>query len=208
MTTSSTHTSHASGGRARAAVARLRSDQGFSVMELVMVTIITGILAGIAIGIVPSVARFLKGDSITQQLNGFLRNAREQAIAQRRNIQIATVDDSTLGTTVVNVTVSEDDPETTDLGTLELEGGFEFLQFDDVPDTPDLFGTGGALVFSGPPPYAFTSEGSFVDGNGDPSNGTLFLGRTDEPMTAAAVTIFGPTAQLRTWKWNGVGWAQ
>lgn len=208
MTTSSTHTSHARGGRAAAAAARLRSGQGFSVLELLMVIFIAGTVTGIAIGIMPSITRSLKGDSITQQLNGFLRNAREQAIAQRRNIQIATAGDSSLATTVVNVAVAEDEEETSDLGTVDLEGGFEFLRFEEVPDTPDFFGAGAAFTFSGPPPYAFTSEGSFVDGNGDPSNGTLFIGKTDEPTTAAAVTIFGPTAQVRTWKWNGAQWAQ
>jgi hypothetical protein len=52
----------------------------------------------------------------------------------------------------------------------------------------------------------FTSEGAFVDQNGDPVNGTVFLGRGIDPMTARAVTIFGPTALIRQWRWNSRVW--
>ena len=59
---------------------------------------------------------------------------------------------------------------------------------------------GGALTVS------YTSEGEFVDENGDPANGSVFIGRNNEPLSARAVTIFGPTALVREWHWNGVQW--
>ena len=45
-----------------------------------------------------------------------------------------------------------------------------------------------------------------VDQNGDPVNGTVLLGRYDDPMSARAVTIFGPTALIRQWRWGGSRW--
>lgn len=202
-TTSTTHTPDRRGVHVRTAAARWRSVQGFSLLELLLVVTIMAVLTGVAIGITPSVVRSMKGDSIAQQLNGFLRNAREQAIARRRNIRVASTDSNTVSSTQVDVPAG-----TTPLGFVDLEGGLEFIRFDGQADTPDLFGGGGPIVFSGPAPHAFTSEGTFVDANGDPSNGTLFLGRRDQPTTAVAVTIFGPTAALHTWRWNGTAWAQ
>jgi Tfp pilus assembly protein FimT len=164
---------------------------------------------GMAVGITPSVVRSFKGDSIAQQVNGFLRHAREQAVARRRNVQVTAVaDEDTIVATQINVAVDEDDDPTTELQRITLEGGLRFIRFDDQPDTPDLFGGGAAVVFSGPGPHAFTSEGTFVDANGDPSNGTLFLAQPDQPATAAAITIFGPTAAFHTWRWNGDAWQQ
>jgi hypothetical protein len=52
----------------------------------------------------------------------------------------------------------------------------------------------------------FTSEGSFVDANGDPLNGTLFIANTAIPDSARAITVFGPSALLRVWRWDGVQW--
>jgi hypothetical protein len=52
----------------------------------------------------------------------------------------------------------------------------------------------------------FTSEGTLVDGNGDPINGTLFFGVTGDPTSGRAVTIFGPTALLHQWRWDGIQW--
>jgi prepilin-type N-terminal cleavage/methylation domain-containing protein len=204
--TSSTQTPDIRGVHAHAAAARWRSARGFTLLEILVVATIAAILMGVAIGITPAVVRSMQGDSIAQQLNGFLRQAREQAIARRRNIRVASVGTNRIQSTLVNVAPAN---TTTPLNSTVLEGGLEFRRFPGQGDTPDAFGAGAAnIVFSGPTPHAFTSEGTFVDANGDPSNGTLFIGQPNQPATAAAITIFGPTAAMRTWRWNGRAWVQ
>jgi hypothetical protein len=88
----------------------------------------------------------------------------------------------------------------------ELEGGQNFVVFAALPDTPDLFGKTAAIKFTGTGPWMFTSDGSFIDSNGDVSNGTVFLGVPNQPFTARAVTVFGVTGLMRAWKWRGSTW--
>ena len=52
----------------------------------------------------------------------------------------------------------------------------------------------------------FTSDGSFIDSAGDVSNGTILLGVQGQTMTARAVTVFGATGLLRSWRWRGSKW--
>jgi hypothetical protein len=87
-----------------------------------------------------------------------------------------------------------------------LENGQQFLKFNGIPDTPDAFGNATAIQFTGQGPWMFTSDGSFIDSNGDVSNGTIFLGVPNQVMTARAVTVFGVTGLLRTWRWRGTKW--
>ena len=61
-----------------------------------------------------------------------------------------------------------------------------------------MFGAAAAIDFDGPSPYMFTSEGMFVDANGDPSNGTIFMGKPGQRDTGAAMTVFGrPVCSVR-----------
>lgn len=86
--------------------------------------------------------------------------------------------------------------------------GMEFRRFDaGVPDTPDGFAPiGDAIEFTGGQPWQFTSEGTLVSQSGDVVNGTVFMARRDDPLTSRALTIFGATALLRDWSWNGANW--
>ena len=75
-----------------------------------------------------------------------------------------------------------------------------------MPDTPDLFGHTGAIAFGSTPTIRFTSDGSLIDSSGDVLNGTVFLAIDDKAASARAVTIFGATGLIRSWKWNGTAW--
>jgi hypothetical protein len=54
----------------------------------------------------------------------------------------------------------------------------------------------------------FTSEGTFVNANGDPINGTVFFSIPNQKNSARAITIMGATALIRVWRWNGREWVE
>jgi hypothetical protein len=53
----------------------------------------------------------------------------------------------------------------------------------------------------------FTADGTLADQTGTPVNGTVFLGQAGSPMTSRALTVFGPTATFRSYRWNGQSWS-
>jgi len=181
---------------------QLSQSSGFTLVELLVTIGLIGILAGMSAMILPGAVAAAKADAGASRVESALRVAREQAISQRRTVRVA----FTPPNRVVTSRVEVPGPGTTVLTTTELEDGMTFKLFSGVPDTPDAFGTGSAASFGMSTTIAFSSEGSFVDQNGDPINGTVFLGRASSALTARAVTIFGPTALVRGWKWNGSAW--
>jgi prepilin-type N-terminal cleavage/methylation domain-containing protein len=189
---------------------RARASQGFTLLELLVVVAIVGILAAVAIGVMPNVIGMAKAESGAQQLGAFLNRYREQAISRRRNIEIEFVAPNvvrSLERAIPNPPAVT--PAPTLLETMVLEGGIEFTQFAEVGvDTPDAFGDAAAINLGGASPVLFTSEGSFTDVNGDPINASIFLGAPARPDTANAVNIIGATAAVRLWRYDGSRWVQ
>ena len=194
----------------------LRSQRGFTILELLMVMAIIGVLAGVAIGVTPSIIESAKGASGAQQLDGFLKRTREAAISRRRNIRIQFMAPDRIQSALMPVPGVPGGP--TVLETMPLEGGIGFRQFAEVTaDTPDAFGDAAPVTIAGvaydafiagPNVAMFTSEGVFADANGFPVNATVFLGKERRPETANALTIFGATAMLRTFRWDGSRWVR
>jgi prepilin-type N-terminal cleavage/methylation domain-containing protein len=184
--------------------ARARSAQGFSLIELLMVVALLAVMAGIAIGITPGVVRSAKGNAGSSQVGSVLRRAREMAIARRRNVRVTFAGTDRIVIEQINVP----GPGTTPIETQRFEGRIEYTRFA-VVDTPDGFGNGAAVQIGGPLPVMFTSEGQFVDANGDPTNATIQLGVPNQLETASAITILGPTANIRVYRFNGSnGWVE
>jgi Tfp pilus assembly protein FimT len=179
-----------------------RSGAGFSTVELVVVIGIICVASAVAMLVMPSAVATAKSDSGATRVTSVLRAVREEAISQRRNIRVA----FNAPNQIVVSRVEVPGPGTTVINTVLLEDGVRFLLFDGVPDTPDAFGNGSATSFGTATTVAFTSEGQLIDQHGDPVNGTVFLGRYGDTTSARAVTIFGPTALLRQWRWNGRAW--
>ena len=48
----------------------------------------------------------------------------------------------------------------------------------------------------------------FVDGNGNPIDGTVFLGIPGLPGTARAVAVLGATGRIRQYHWDGNAWQE
>jgi prepilin-type N-terminal cleavage/methylation domain-containing protein len=175
---------------------------GFSLVEMLLVVGVVGVLSAITVMVMPVALLSARADSGAAQVVSALRLAREEAIAQRRNVRVT----FTAPNRIVISRVEVPGPGTTVITQVWLEGSLTFRLFGEIPDTPDAFGNADAWSFGGANAIAFTSSGEFVDQNGDPVNGTVFIGRAHEPLSARAVSIFGPTALVREWRWDGSRW--
>jgi prepilin-type N-terminal cleavage/methylation domain-containing protein len=181
---------------------RLKGNRGFTLIELMIVVGITAVSLGVVLAISPQMARYVKAQSGTEQFVAALRFARETAVGQRRNVEVRFLSVNTIQIARVEIPSGT----TTVLQTIPLESKLQYYLMPSVPDTPDLFGNATAIAFGSSTTRMFTSEGTFVDQNGDELNGTVFFGIQNQPESARAVTIFGPTALVRTWNWNGRAW--
>lgn len=181
-----------------------------------MVVAIVGVLAGVAIGVTPSIVQKAKGQSGAAQVTAFLKRFRELAISHRRNIEIRFVGEDQIEAAERAVPQEGvETPEPTVLETQTFEGGIRYFQFEGQPDTPDAFGNAAAVTVggvayatftSGTNRMMFTSEGSLTDANGDAVNATILLGVPGRAETATAITLLGTTATVRAWQFDGSRW--
>jgi Tfp pilus assembly protein FimT len=183
-----------------------RTQHGFSLLE---VTVVLGVtMIGLAMAIVQTSGLMpnLKANSAMDQVSSQLREARNIAMTQRRQVQLQFV-----GNNQITVTVLEP-VGTSPATTVTLDGGAQFILFGGMPDTPMAFGNNAATYFGGvsggPTGMQFMSTGGLVDANGNPISGTVFLGIPGQPATARAVTVLGATGRVREYHWNGTAWQE
>jgi prepilin-type N-terminal cleavage/methylation domain-containing protein len=187
----------------------LGNESGFSLLEILVVVAIMGTVAAMAIMVSPSFTQHARAESGIAQATDALRLARETAISQRRNVLMQFVGLTAIRTVRQDIGANGVVTGTTVLNTVEFENRVQFRLQPGVPNTPDGFPVNGtATAFGASPTRMFTSEGTFVDQQGDPLNGTLFLSVPGDPTSARAITIFGPTALIRAWRWNGQEWVE
>lgn len=181
------------------------NETGFTIIDLLVGLAIMGVLAALAIPVSTQYIINAKADSSLEATSRAFTNARDRAVAERRNVLISfTSDNVQFDRQEINGT--GDVIGTTPIAEVTLENGQQFMQFSGVPDTPDSFGATSATAFNGTPPFMFASDGTLVDADGDVANASIFTGVPDEPLTARAVTIFGATGLVRGWKWRGNRW--
>jgi Tfp pilus assembly protein FimT len=174
---------------------------GFSLVETATVLMLLMAVSGFALLNMNSILPGMSANAAMNQTLGQLRRGREIAIAQRRDIEIRF-----LGANQIQLVRYNVPNGATILNTITLEGENEFRHFNGVPDTPDAFGNGAAVTFSGLSPWIFLSDGMLVDSSANPVNGTVFLGQANRPNTARAVTILGATGRVRNYTWTGAAW--
>jgi prepilin-type N-terminal cleavage/methylation domain-containing protein len=177
------------------------SDRGFSLIEVLVAVTLGLTVMALTVGGFGQALNTIRGDASMNVVLWQLKLAREAAINQRRFVEIRFTDPNFLSVVRRDIPGGE-----TVLSTAVLEHQTEFRLFPDVPDTPDSFGNDDAVDFGGADAVMFNAAGQLVDDAGVLVNGTVFIGKADEPMTARAVTVFGPTATLRTYSWNGAIW--
>jgi len=202
------------GGRRRA---RARASAGgFTMIELIVIVGIVSVLMVATTLVMPSMIKQARADGSLDLVTNTFRLARDRAIGERRNMSLVFIDPDRIQVwreEIVPITVPVTPPASTLLNDVFLEGGQKFQYFTPTGDTGDLFGLVNKPLAFGPTqgvviPVMFTSEGTFVNSAGDPINATLFFGTPNDSSSARAVTIFGPTALVRAWKWNGAKWTE
>jgi prepilin-type N-terminal cleavage/methylation domain-containing protein len=180
---------------------RQPKEAGFSLIEALIVIMVMSVVSGMALLNIGAVLPGMGANTAMQQTVAQLRRGRELAIAQRRNIQL-----SFPSANQIQLTRYEVPTGTTVLSTITLEGKNAFLLISGVPDTPDAFGNGSAISFSGPASWMFLSNGTLVDSGANPINGSIFLGQASKSDTARAVTILGATGRIRDYRWVKNAW--
>jgi prepilin-type N-terminal cleavage/methylation domain-containing protein len=178
-------------------------DTGFTAAELLIVLALSGSVLAIAFGFFQSARATFQGDSDMRVVEWQLKLARETAINQRRSVEIRFTSPNLITVVRRNLPAG-----TTVISTIYLEHNMKFMQFPGIPDTPDAFGATTPIAFGGAATVMFTADGMFTDGGGNPINGTVFIGQPGKAATARALTVFGPTARIRGFRWNGTQWRQ
>jgi len=126
-------------------------------------------------------------------------------VDQRRNILVTFQGTSEIVTSRVNL-----DGSTTQLTDIFLPYGMVYTLFAGVPDTPDSYGNGQAVTFgclSLPCSILFQSDGSVLNNATETyANGSVFIGKTGQTVTARAVTALATTGRIKGYRWSGGVW--
>lgn len=182
-------------------------------LELMIVVTIIMIIAGMTIVALQPTLQQNRAYAGMAQVRNSLRQARETAISARRTVQVQFFTGAPCGANAACVVLTRLDPPgnvPTVILTLTVEGSVQYQQFAAEPDTPDGYGNAAPIVFggviNGPPTMTFQSDGSFTDGNGNPINGTIFMGVNNVKSSACAITILGGTGRVHAYRYPSGTW--
>jgi prepilin-type N-terminal cleavage/methylation domain-containing protein len=179
-------------------------DKGFTLTELLISIALFATLAAMAVALMGTATQVMRANSQASRVSGLIQLARENAIRTQRDLEL-TFDDVA---NAVRVVRTEDGVATT-VAEVALEFQVQLRVLDEFAntDTPDEFGNADAVDFGDAARLFFISDGSLVDEDSVPVNGTIFMGVSDQPLTGRAVTITGTTARPRKYRWMGNAWA-
>lgn len=185
-------------------------EQGFSMIEMIVVIAIIMVIAAMAIIQLQPALQQNRAAAAAAQVKSALRQGRETAVSARRTIQVQFFTGAPCQVNTACIVLTRLDPPAnvpTVILTLPIEGSVQFTLFPGEPDTPEGWGNGSAIFFGGvaggPPTMTFQSDGSFTDGNGNPINGTVFLGIPNYRTTAMALTVLGGTGRVHSYRCPG-----
>lgn len=187
--------------------------RGFSILELLVSVLVMGVMVAATLAEMQPTVQQFRANSGAYMVEGQMRLARQTAIAQRRDVILTFTGNNQATLTIQNIPAG-----TTVLSNFFLPPTVVFMQWAANGDTPDAFGDALPVCFnyspapvgacSNPPVIQFQSDGTLIDANGNQLNGSIFLGVSNIPTTARAITILGATGQVRMYHATGSGWIQ
>jgi len=187
----------------RAIVHQARSERGFSLIDTMVTMSVAAIVGSMATMQFGMVRRAMQGDGAMRVVMAQLNTAREMAISQRRNMEVQFI-----GSNWVQIVRNEIPAGTTVVMSVPFEGSIQYSVIAGVVDTPDGFGNGSAISFGSAVRIMFAPNGTLIDNNGFPINGTVFLATPNVWESFRAVTVAGATGRVRGYRWNGVIWTR
>lgn len=186
-----------------------RADDGFSVVELLVIFAIVVILTAAAVFSLAPQRRAYGPDDTAAQVTNFLRDAYQRALSQRQTMKVQ-IDKSTMLMKII------------DENTLPVGDEIEVRRAQLNPEISVIQPTVGGSALSAPAsPYnypvaaylgnvwvaRFRSDGSVVDAAGNILSTTIFFSpvsmKTNETNLIRAVTVFGPSGSIRFWRYTG-----
>jgi prepilin-type N-terminal cleavage/methylation domain-containing protein len=185
-------------------LARAGSHAGFTLIEMMVTLAISAIVGGMATARLTDVRRTIQSDSAMRAVMAELNTARDMAVTERRNMEVQ----FTGGNWIRVIRHEAPGIVTTPLRGVALESNATFGLTVGVPDTPDAFGNVNAVSFGTAQSILFGTDGTLIDENGNPLNGTVFLTISGQQQTARAVTVLGATGRIRGYRWFGGVWTR
>ena len=184
-------------------------------VEIVTVIFIILVISAMAVTQMQPAIETYRANAAEAQVKGALRQARETAVSERRNIVVSFILNAQGQEEVDLYQVPEpaNIVATVPFLKVPVQGSVLFALFPGAPDTPDNFGMGAPLYFGGAA-YApgsnvqFQSDGTFADANGNPINGSIFMSIAGYAPSSRAITILGTTGRIKSWTGTGKAWFQ
>ena len=203
--------------------------QGFSLIELLVVVAVIAILSGIAIISTISSTQQARANAAMDAVVTQFRQARQLAISMRRNVAINFTAPNKIQIVVGTL---PGEPAATAIAPVFLNdnaaGGSIFYVYPSVPDTPMAFGNSAAIQITSatggaaPANMIFNSSGMLVGTNKDttvptnfategsnfPINVSIFTGTSiaNQQATARGITVLGSTGRVRAYIYSGSVW--
>jgi type II secretory pathway pseudopilin PulG len=202
-----------------------RAEQGFSLIETVVVVALAFIVMAFAVMNTMGSSQNARANAAMDAIISQLRQARELAIAKRRNVQVQFTAPNKIQLTILTLPGEVVPPVIAPTFLNDnVPGGLTFTLFAALPDTPMNFGNSTAISLQQPGgggtwSVMFTTSGAFCGTaqaaatlyqatNNNPVNASLFVGVVGKVNTARAVTVFGATGRVRSYYWTGSSWQE
>jgi Tfp pilus assembly protein FimT len=183
-----------------------RSEKGFTTIEMAVCCLIIGIATGIAIINTTHIFPTLRADSSLELVVAQLRQAREQAMDERRNFVVTFEGTNEITVYRVELPIGNQTPTQTLIADVFLGQGMVYTVLPGVPDTPDQFGDVPAVNLAGGNTVTFLSDGTVLSSTGQPWNGSIIMGIPGQIDTARAITVMSATGQIQGYRFNGSAW--